>query len=176
MSSSTKPYKPSSSIDPLSLSLNLNRTLPDDDLVPESTGNSQDPHQFCYLRLNSDIPMYNFCISVAKFLILFSSNTWRLWSSFCVSVPSEVNGNSLIDTFFTTMSRLYIALVGSPSEFSLTKTPQIHHSGKSPLTKERGWRTSASLTGIPSKDPNRWCYNHLVPSFIRSVCKGIYKQ
>ena len=38
MSSSTKPYKPSSSIDPLSLSLNLNHTLPDENMVPESPG------------------------------------------------------------------------------------------------------------------------------------------
>nr|XP_022340197.1 uncharacterized protein LOC111134927 isoform X2 [Crassostrea virginica] len=107
MSSSTKPYKPSSSIDPLSLSLNLNHTLPDENMVPESP------------------------------------------------VPSEVNGNSLIDTFYTSISRLYLALVGSPSELSLTKTPQIHHSGKSPLNKERGWRMSPSLTGVPSKDVNR---------------------
>ncbi|XP_056016469.1 centrosomal protein of 192 kDa-like isoform X4 [Ostrea edulis] len=107
MSSTTKPYKPSSSVDPLILSLNLNHNIPDENLVPEFT------------------------------------------------VPSEVTTNSMIDTFYTTMSRLYIALVGSPSEFSLTKTPQIHHSGKSPINTEKNWRTSASLTGIPSKDPNR---------------------
>jgi hypothetical protein len=69
-----------------------------------------------------------------------------------LSVPSEVTVNSRVDTFYNTMSRIYIALVGSPSEFSLTKTPQIHHSGKSPISTEKSWRNS---TGIPSKDPNR---------------------
>ncbi|XP_062605186.1 centrosomal protein of 192 kDa-like, partial [Saccostrea cucullata] len=112
LSSSAKPYKPSSSIDSLSLSLNLNHSFPDENLVPES------------------------------------------------QVPQEVNMNSLVDTFYNTMSRLYIALVGAPSEFSLTKTPQIHHAGKSPISAKKGLRTSGSLTGIPSKDPNRCISPH----------------
>ncbi|XP_061162551.1 centrosomal protein of 192 kDa-like [Saccostrea echinata] len=110
--SSAKPYKPSSSIDALALTLNLNHAFPDENLVPE------------------------------------------------FPAPQEVNMNSLIDTFYNSMSRLYIALVGSPSELSLTKTPQIHHSGKSPISVKKGFRTSGSLTGIPSKDPNRCISPH----------------
>ena len=139
MSSSTKPYKPSSSIDPLSLSLNLNHTLPDENMVPESPG----------IFLQAIWSGIKVTVKSSLFFVICTD-------LILVSVPSEVNGNSLIDTFYTSISRLYLALVGSPSELSLTKTPQIHHSGKSPLNKERGWRMSPSLTGVPSKDVNRW--------------------